>query len=110
MKVSIASSILSWYHPKPSIPLLRCSFFSIAHSPASSSSSSTGNSGNTVHDLDPFHTAAAPALPVVASSIPLPNIRHHVLETLDLHDANYASWSSLFELTFRKHRSTEPSG
>jgi hypothetical protein len=108
MKVSIASSILSWYQPKPSIPLLRCSF--LAHSPASSSSSSTGNSGNAVHDLDPFHTAAAPALPVAASSILLLNIRHHVLETLDLHDANYASWSSLFELTFRKRRSSEPSG
>jgi hypothetical protein len=101
MKVSIASSILSWYQPKTSILLLCYSFFSMAHSP-SSSSSSTGNSGNAVHDLNPFHAAAAPALPVAASSIPLPNIRHHVPETLDLHDANYASWSSLFELTFRK--------
>jgi hypothetical protein len=72
----------------------------MAHNPASSSSSEA--SGAAGHDLNPFHAAAAPPLPIAASSIPLLNIKHHVPEILDLHDSNYASWSSLFELTFRK--------
>jgi hypothetical protein len=98
---SIVSPLLSWYQLNPR------SFFSaayppvsMAHSPGTSSSSSSGASA-AGGDLNPFHVAA-PALPVSASSIPLLNIRHHVPETLDLHGANYASWSSLFELTFRK--------
>jgi hypothetical protein len=71
----------------------------MAHSPASSSSSEA--SGATVHDVNPFHVAT-PALAIAASSISLLNIKHHVPEILDLHDSNYASSSSLFELTFRK--------
>jgi hypothetical protein len=57
----------------------------MALSPASSSSSNA--SGASIHDVNPFH-AAAPALPVAASSIPLLNIKHHVPEILDLHDSN----------------------
>jgi hypothetical protein len=71
----------------------------MAHSPASSSSSEAP--GADVHDVNPFHVAVPP-MPIAASSIPLLNIKHHVPEILDLHDSNYASWSSLFELTFRK--------
>jgi hypothetical protein len=73
----------------------------MARSPGTSSSSSSSGASAAGHDLNPFHVAA-PAMPVSASSIPLLNIRHRVPETLDPHDANYASWSSLFELTFRK--------
>jgi hypothetical protein len=68
----------------------------MAHSSASSSSSDAPGAAG--HDLNPFHNAA-PALPIAASSIPLLNIKHHVPKILDLHDSNYASWSSLFELT-----------
>jgi hypothetical protein len=64
-------------------------------------SSSFDASGASIHDVNLFHTAAL-ALPIAASSISLLNIKHHVLEILDLHDSNYASWSFLFELTFRK--------
>jgi hypothetical protein len=65
--------------------------------------SSSDASGAAGHDVNPFHVAAPPMpMPIAASSIPLLNIKHHVPEILDLHDSNYASWSSLFELTFCK--------
>jgi hypothetical protein len=71
----------------------------MAHSSASSSSFDA--IGADIHNVNPFHVAAPP-LPIAASSIPLLNIKHHESEILELHDSNYASWSSLFELTFRK--------
>jgi hypothetical protein len=68
----------------------------MAHSPSSSSSGSAPSA----HDLNPFHVPAPPA--VAAPTIQMLNIRHHVPDVLDLHESNYSSWSSLFELTFRK--------
>jgi hypothetical protein len=69
----------------------------MAHIPSSSSSS---GASATAHELNPFHVAA-PA-PLAAHTVQVLNIRHHVPEVLDLHESNYSSWSSLFELTFRK--------
>jgi hypothetical protein len=71
----------------------------MAHIPSSSSSSSAASAAD--HDLNPFHVAAPP-IPVAAPTIHMLNIRHHVPEVLDLQESNYSSWSSLFELTFRK--------
>jgi hypothetical protein len=68
----------------------------MAHNPSSSSS----NVGASHHDINPFHAVAL--VHVVASTIQLLNICSHVLEILDLHDSNYSSRSSFFELTFQK--------
>jgi len=92
--LSIAcTSPLTWYQLYLILPFC-CISRRIAMADSHSSSSS-------VHSSNPF-AFPSPGAPPSAATIAVLNIHGHVPVTLDMDEANFRQWRTLFELTFKK--------